>query len=33
MDFQNRVGNQKGGGGVAGWADMNIERKERLKKL
>lgn len=33
MDYQNRVGSKKGSGGVAGAAETNQYRKERLKNL
>jgi splicing factor 3A subunit 2 len=33
MDFQNRGGNKAGGGGVAGWSETNVDRRERLRKL
>lgn len=33
MDYQNRVGSKKGSGGVAGTAETNQYRKERLKNL
>jgi len=33
MDFQNRVGSKFGGGGVAGAAEANVDRRERLRKL
>jgi splicing factor 3A subunit 2 len=33
MDFQNRVGSKKGGGGVASESQANADRRERLRKL
>lgn len=33
MDFQNRAGNKAGGGGVTGFSQMNVDRRERLRKL
>ncbi|KAL7748051.1 CWF complex protein sap62 [Sorochytrium milnesiophthora] len=33
MDFQNRVGSKPGSGGVAGWSESNVDRRERLRKL
>ncbi len=33
MDYQNRVGSKFGGGGVAGFAETNADRRERLRKL
>ena len=33
MDFQNRGGNKAGGGGVAGWSETNVDRRERLRRL
>jgi splicing factor 3A subunit 2 len=33
MDFQNRGGNTAGGGGVAGWSETNVDRRERLRRL
>ncbi len=33
MDFQNRAGNKVGGGGVSGWSEANVDRRERLRKL
>lgn len=33
MDYQNRVGSKKGAGGIAGNAETNQYRRERLKKL
>ncbi|KAK9321698.1 hypothetical protein V1517DRAFT_325651 [Lipomyces orientalis] len=33
MDYQNRAGSKKGGGGVAGWSETNADRRERLRKL
>ena len=33
MDFQNRVGSKKGGGGVASASHANADRRERLRKL
>jgi splicing factor 3A subunit 2 len=33
MDFQNRAGNKAGGGGVAGWSEANVDRRERLRRL
>ena len=33
MDFQNRVGSKKGGGGVASESHANADRRERLRKL
>lgn len=33
MDYQNRVGNKKGGGGLASSADTNAHRRDRLKQL
>ncbi|KAG8954884.1 hypothetical protein FRC04_010367 [Tulasnella sp. 424] len=33
MDYQNRVGSKFGGGGVAGAAETNVDRRERLRKL
>ncbi|QPG72779.1 hypothetical protein FOA43_000080 [Brettanomyces nanus] len=33
MDYQNRVGSKKGSGGVAGDAETNQYRRERLRKL
>lgn len=33
MDYQNRVGSKKGSGGVAGAAETNQYRRERLKNL
>lgn len=33
MDYQNRVGSKKGSGGVAGTAETNQYRRERLKNL
>jgi len=33
MDFQNRAGSKFGGGGLAGRAETNADRRERLRKL
>ncbi|KAK9457908.1 hypothetical protein V1511DRAFT_491205, partial [Dipodascopsis uninucleata] len=33
MDYQNRAGSKKGGGGVAGWSETNADRRERLRRL
>ncbi|ODQ65516.1 putative splicing factor 3A subunit 2 [Nadsonia fulvescens var. elongata DSM 6958] len=33
MDYQNRVGSKKGGGGLAGFSETNRHRKEQLRKL
>ncbi|KAI9206483.1 uncharacterized protein BJ171DRAFT_498000 [Polychytrium aggregatum] len=33
MDFQNRVGSKAGSGGVAGYSESNVDRRERLRKL
>ncbi|TID31377.1 hypothetical protein CANINC_000006 [Pichia inconspicua] len=33
MDYQNRVGSKKGAGGIAGSAETNRYRRERLKNL
>lgn len=33
MDYQNRVGSKKGSGGVAGWSEENVDRRERLRRL
>ncbi|KIO33754.1 hypothetical protein M407DRAFT_240909 [Tulasnella calospora MUT 4182] len=33
MGYQNRVGSKFGGGGVAGAAETNVDRRERLRKL
>ena len=33
MDYQNRVGSKKGSGGIAGTAETNQYRRERLKTL
>ncbi|KAI9021959.1 hypothetical protein DFJ74DRAFT_671256 [Hyaloraphidium curvatum] len=33
MDFQNRAGSKPGSGGVAGWSESNVDRRERLRKL
>lgn len=33
MDYQNRVGSKKGAGGIAGSAETNQYRRERLKNL
>jgi splicing factor 3A subunit 2 len=33
MDYQNRVGSKKGSGGVAGWSEQNVDRRERLRRL
>lgn len=33
MDFQNRVGSKIRSGGVAGWSESNVDRRERLRKL
>ncbi|KAJ1512203.1 hypothetical protein HMI54_008287 [Coelomomyces lativittatus] len=33
MDYQNRVGSKPGSGGVAGWSESNVDRRERLRKL
>ncbi|KAK7206835.1 hypothetical protein BZA70DRAFT_275169 [Myxozyma melibiosi] len=33
MDYQNRAGSKKGGGGVAGFSETNADRRERLRKL
>jgi splicing factor 3A subunit 2 len=33
MDFMNRAGNKAGGGGVAGWSEANVDRRERLRRL
>lgn len=33
MDYQNRVGSKKGSGGIAGSAETNQYRRERLKNL
>ncbi|KAG2225696.1 hypothetical protein INT45_012168 [Circinella minor] len=33
MDFQNRVGSKHRSGGVAGWSESNVDRRERLRKL
>lgn len=33
MDYQNRVGSKKGGGGVASQSESNAYRRERVKKL
>lgn len=33
MDMQNRAGSKPGAGGVADHSQMNIERKERLRRL
>lgn len=33
MDFQNRAGNKVGGGGVAGFSEANVDRRERLRRL
>ncbi|CAG8564670.1 12033_t:CDS:2 [Ambispora gerdemannii] len=33
MDFQNRVGSKVGSGGVAGYSESNVDRRERLRKL
>ncbi|KAL8431287.1 hypothetical protein ACSSS7_005372 [Eimeria intestinalis] len=33
MDYQNRVGHKLGSGAPATWQEMNLERKERLRRL
>jgi hypothetical protein len=33
MDYQNRAGSKPGSGGVAGWSESNVDRRERLRKL
>ncbi|KAI9216352.1 hypothetical protein BC828DRAFT_393737 [Blastocladiella britannica] len=33
MDFQNRVGSKPGSGGVAGFSESNVARRERLRLL
>lgn len=33
MDYQNRAGSKKGGGGVAGWSETQAARKQRLRQL
>lgn len=33
MDFQNRVGSKIRSGGVAGFSESNVDRRERLRKL
>ncbi|KAK9473080.1 uncharacterized protein V1510DRAFT_415986 [Dipodascopsis tothii] len=33
MDYQNRAGSKRGGGGVAGSSETNADRRERLRKL
>ncbi|KAK9446864.1 uncharacterized protein V1518DRAFT_422844 [Limtongia smithiae] len=33
MDYQNRAGSKKGGGGVASFSETNADRRERLRKL
>ncbi|CAI2175102.1 2031_t:CDS:2 [Funneliformis geosporum] len=33
MDFQNRPGSKVGSGGVAGYSETNVDRRERLRKL
>ncbi|KXS09918.1 splicing factor 3A subunit 2-like protein [Gonapodya prolifera JEL478] len=33
MDFQNRAGSKPGSGGVAGYSESNVDRRERLRKL
>ncbi|CCH44942.1 Splicing factor 3A subunit 2 [Wickerhamomyces ciferrii] len=33
MDYQNRIGSKKGGGGVASASESNSYRRERIKKL
>lgn len=33
MDYQNRVGSRHGGGGVAGISEVNVDRRDRLRKL
>lgn len=33
MDRQNRAGSKPGSGGVAGWSESNVDRRERLRKL
>lgn len=33
MDYQNRVGNKKGGGGLASSSETNAHRRERLRQL
>ncbi|CDR39891.1 CYFA0S04e00254g1_1 [Cyberlindnera fabianii] len=33
MDYQNRIGSKKGGGGVASEAQQNVHRKQRVSKL
>jgi hypothetical protein len=32
-DFQNRAGSKPGSGGVAGFSEANVDRRERLRKL
>ena len=33
MDHQNRAGSKPGSGGVAGYSEANVDRRERLRKL
>ncbi|VVT57900.1 uncharacterized protein SAPINGB_P005937 [Magnusiomyces paraingens] len=33
MDYQNRVGSKKGGGGLASWSQTNANLRERQRKL
>ncbi|KAH3669141.1 hypothetical protein WICMUC_005052 [Wickerhamomyces mucosus] len=33
MDYQNRIGSKKGGGGIASSQDLNVYRKQQISKL